>query len=106
MVATGTADDSHIAVVSGLKETEQVIVGPSKTLLFLIDGEKVPRGWKKKIGGRFEAPLPRRDRAARHQQALPDGQRGSRRAGRVDLTSSRAANTSHSSGLRAPASRP
>jgi HlyD family secretion protein len=40
-VATGTADDSHIAIVSGLKETEQVVVGPSKTLLFLIDGEKV-----------------------------------------------------------------
>ncbi len=40
-VSTGTADDSHIAVTAGLKESEQVIVGPAKTLLFLIDGEKV-----------------------------------------------------------------
>jgi HlyD family secretion protein len=40
-VSTGTADDSHIAVTSGLKEGEQVIVGPAKTLLFLLDGEKV-----------------------------------------------------------------
>jgi HlyD family secretion protein len=40
-VTTGTADDSYIAVTSGLKEGEQIIVGPAKTLLFLIDGEKV-----------------------------------------------------------------
>jgi HlyD family secretion protein len=40
-VTTGTADDSYIAVTSGLKETEQIIVGPAKTLLFLLDGEKV-----------------------------------------------------------------
>jgi HlyD family secretion protein len=40
-VSTGTADDSHIAVTSGLKEGEQVIIGPAKTLLFLLDGEKV-----------------------------------------------------------------
>jgi len=40
-VSTGTADDSHIAVTAGLKEGEQVIVGPAKTLLFLLDGEKV-----------------------------------------------------------------
>jgi HlyD family secretion protein len=40
-VTTGTADDSYIAVTSGLKEGEQVIVGPAKTLLFLLDGEKV-----------------------------------------------------------------
>ena len=40
-VSTGTADDSYIAVTSGLKEGEQVIVGPAKTLLFLLDGEKV-----------------------------------------------------------------
>ena len=38
---TGTADDSYIAVTSGLKEAEQIIVGPAKTLLFLLDGEKV-----------------------------------------------------------------
>lgn len=40
-VTTGTADDSHIAIVSGLKEGEQVVVGPAKTLLFLLDGEKL-----------------------------------------------------------------
>src|SRR6185436_1859376 len=40
-VTTGTADDSYIAVNSGLKEGEQVIVGPAKTVLFLVDGEKL-----------------------------------------------------------------
>jgi HlyD family secretion protein len=41
VVTTGTADDSYIAVVAGLKEGEQVVAGPAKTLLFLLDGEKV-----------------------------------------------------------------
>jgi HlyD family secretion protein len=41
VVTTGTADDSHIAITTGLKEGEQVVVGPAKTLLFLLDGEKV-----------------------------------------------------------------
>ena len=40
-VSTGTADDTYIAVTAGLKEGEQVIVGPAKTLLFLLDGAKV-----------------------------------------------------------------
>jgi len=40
-VTTGTADDSYIAITSGLKEGDKIIVGPAKTLLFLIDGEKV-----------------------------------------------------------------
>jgi len=40
-VTTGTADDSYIAINSGLKEGEQVVVGPAKTLLFLLDGEKL-----------------------------------------------------------------
>ena len=40
-VTTGTADDSYIAIVSGLKEGEQIVVGPAKTLLFLLDGEKL-----------------------------------------------------------------
>src|SRR5688572_10461601 len=40
-VSTGTADDTYIAVTTGLKEGDQVIVGPAKTLLFLLDGEKV-----------------------------------------------------------------
>ena len=41
IVSTGSADDSHIAITSGLKEGDQVIVGPAKTVLFLVDGEKV-----------------------------------------------------------------
>jgi HlyD family secretion protein len=41
VVTTGTADDSYIAITSGLKEGEQVVVGPAKTLLFLLEGEKV-----------------------------------------------------------------
>jgi len=40
-VTTGVADDSYIAIVSGLKEGEKVIVGPAKTVLFLVDGEKL-----------------------------------------------------------------
>jgi HlyD family secretion protein len=40
-VTTGTADDSHIAITNGLKEGERIVVGPSKTLLFLLDGEKL-----------------------------------------------------------------
>jgi HlyD family secretion protein len=40
-VTTGTADDSYIAIVAGLKEGEQVVIGPAKTLLFLLDGENV-----------------------------------------------------------------
>ena len=40
-VTTGTADDSYIAIKAGLKEGEQIIVGPAKTLLFLINGERV-----------------------------------------------------------------
>jgi HlyD family secretion protein len=40
-VTTGTADDTYIAINSGLKEGEQVVVGPAKTLLFLLDDEQV-----------------------------------------------------------------
>ena len=40
-VTTGTADDSYIAITDGLKEGERIVVGPSKTLLFLLDGEKL-----------------------------------------------------------------
>jgi HlyD family secretion protein len=40
-VTTGTADDSYIAITDGLKEGEKIVVGPSKTLLFLLDGEKL-----------------------------------------------------------------
>jgi HlyD family secretion protein len=40
-VTTGTADDSYIAITDGLKAGERIVVGPSKTLLFLLDGEKL-----------------------------------------------------------------
>lgn len=40
-VTTGTADDSYIAITAGLKEGEKIVVGPSKTLLFLLDGESL-----------------------------------------------------------------
>ncbi len=41
VVTTGVADDSFIAITAGLKEGEQIVIGPAKTLLFLLDGEKV-----------------------------------------------------------------
>lgn len=40
-VETGVADDAYIEITSGLKASEQVVVGPSKTLRFLRDGEAV-----------------------------------------------------------------
>jgi HlyD family secretion protein len=40
-VTTGTADDSYIAITAGLKEGEQVVTGPGKTLLFLLDGDRL-----------------------------------------------------------------
>jgi HlyD family secretion protein len=49
-VTTGTADDSYIAITGGLKEGEQVVVGPAKTLLFLLDGEKLSVNTSAKTG--------------------------------------------------------
>jgi len=40
-VTTGVADDSYIAITAGVKEGEKVIIGPAKTVLFLVDGEKL-----------------------------------------------------------------
>jgi HlyD family secretion protein len=40
-VDTGLADDSHIEVLKGLKAGEVIVVGPSKTLRFLRDGEAI-----------------------------------------------------------------
>jgi HlyD family secretion protein len=40
-IETGTADDNYIAVVKGLEKDEQIIVGPTKTLNFLRDDERV-----------------------------------------------------------------
>ena len=51
-VTTGTADDSYIAIISGLKEGEQVVVGPAKTLLFLQDGEKLNVDVKKDLAAK------------------------------------------------------
>jgi len=40
-VETGTADDNYIAVTKGLQQDESIVVGPTKTLNFLRDGERV-----------------------------------------------------------------
>ena len=40
-VETGTADDVHIEIVRGLRENEEVVTGPAKTLRFLQEGERV-----------------------------------------------------------------
>jgi hypothetical protein len=40
-VETGTADDNYIAIVKGLQQDERIVVGPTKTLNFLRDGERV-----------------------------------------------------------------
>jgi len=54
-VSTSTADDSYIAITAGLKEGDQVIVGPAKTLLFLVDGEKVGMNAKAPAGADLAA---------------------------------------------------
>ncbi|HEY0856870.1 MAG TPA: efflux RND transporter periplasmic adaptor subunit [Albitalea sp.] len=41
VVEVGAADDTHIEIRRGLRTGEQVIVGPSKTLRFLREGEAV-----------------------------------------------------------------
>jgi HlyD family secretion protein len=41
VVEVGAADDTHIEITRGLRPGDQVIVGPSKTLRFLRDGEAV-----------------------------------------------------------------
>ena len=40
-VEVGMADDSHIEIIRGLKQDQEVITGPAKTLRFLRDGERV-----------------------------------------------------------------
>jgi len=40
-VETGTADDSHIQIVRGVREGEEIVTGPAKTLRFLKDGDRV-----------------------------------------------------------------
>lgn len=40
-VETGNADDSHIEILKGVKEGEEVVIGPAKTLRFLRDGDRV-----------------------------------------------------------------
>jgi hypothetical protein len=41
VVEVGAADDAYIEIRRGLQRGDQVIVGPSKTLRFLRDGEAV-----------------------------------------------------------------
>ena len=41
VVETGTADDTYSAILKGLKDDEEIVVGPSKVLNFLKDGERV-----------------------------------------------------------------
>lgn len=43
LVETGTADDNYIAVTKGLTQDEIIVVGPTKTLNFLRDGERVAK---------------------------------------------------------------
>jgi HlyD family secretion protein len=40
-VETGGADDAYIEITKGLSANDQIVVGPSKTLNFLRDGERV-----------------------------------------------------------------
>jgi HlyD family secretion protein len=40
-VETGIADDEYIEIVSGVRENEQIVTGPGKTLRFLQEGESV-----------------------------------------------------------------
>ena len=41
VVETGAADDAHIEITRGLKEHEELVTGPAKTLRFLRDGDRV-----------------------------------------------------------------
>jgi HlyD family secretion protein len=50
-VATGTADDNYIAITKGLEQNEQIVVGPTKTLNFLRDGERVAMNEASTSGG-------------------------------------------------------
>jgi HlyD family secretion protein len=40
-VEVGLADDSHIEVIKGLEAGEDVVIGPSRTLRFLREGDRV-----------------------------------------------------------------
>jgi len=51
-VETGTADDSYIEILRGLKLNEQVAVGPSRQLRFLRDGDRVSPSPATAVGAR------------------------------------------------------
>jgi len=55
-VDTGTADDTYIEITKGLAADETVVVGPSKTLHFLRDGEHVAATLKTEEGRAGAAP--------------------------------------------------
>jgi HlyD family secretion protein len=40
-VETGIADDAYIELLRGVRENEEVVVGPAKTLRFLRDGDRI-----------------------------------------------------------------
>jgi len=40
-VRTGATDDTYIEITDGIREGEQIVVGPSKTLRFLRDSERI-----------------------------------------------------------------
>jgi len=40
-VETDIADDSFIAITKGVKDGEQIVIGPGRVLRFLNDGERV-----------------------------------------------------------------
>ena len=40
-VETGAADDAYIEILRGVKESEEVVTGPAKTLRFLREGDRV-----------------------------------------------------------------
>jgi HlyD family secretion protein len=53
-VETGGADDAYIEITKGLSADDKIVVGPSKTLNFLRDGERVaatPREAQKEANG-------------------------------------------------------
>jgi HlyD family secretion protein len=54
-VETGTADDNYIAITKGVQENESIVVGPTKTLNFLRDGERVAANAAASTGGASSA---------------------------------------------------
>ncbi|HTE40470.1 MAG TPA: hypothetical protein VK629_06565, partial [Steroidobacteraceae bacterium] len=58
-VETGGADDEYIEITKGLKADEVIVVGPSKTLNFLRDGERVAATAKEDAASKEGASSPK-----------------------------------------------